>query len=45
MEGIGALAGGIAHDLNNLLAPIPLSAEILLRNCLDEKKQGIAFPD
>ncbi|NBV25403.1 MAG: PAS domain S-box protein [Proteobacteria bacterium] len=29
MEGIGALAGGIAHDLNNALAPILMSAEFL----------------
>jgi PAS domain S-box-containing protein len=29
MEGIGMLAGGIAHDLNNVLAPILLSVELL----------------
>ncbi len=29
MEGIGTLAGGIAHDLNNILAPILLSVELL----------------
>ncbi|MBI5423074.1 MAG: PAS domain S-box protein [Opitutae bacterium] len=29
MEGIGLLAGGIAHDLNNVLAPILLSTELL----------------
>jgi two-component system, cell cycle sensor histidine kinase and response regulator CckA len=29
MENIGALAGGIAHDLNNVLAPILMSGEIL----------------
>jgi two-component system, cell cycle sensor histidine kinase and response regulator CckA len=29
MEGIGALAGGIAHDLNNVLAPILMAAELL----------------
>jgi PAS domain S-box-containing protein len=29
MESIGTLAGGIAHDLNNILAPIMLSIEIL----------------
>jgi PAS domain S-box-containing protein len=29
MEAIGALAGGIAHDLNNVLAPILLSLEML----------------
>ncbi len=29
MESIGALAGGIAHDLNNALTPILMSVEIL----------------
>jgi PAS domain S-box-containing protein len=29
MESIGTLAGGIAHDLNNLLAPITLGVELL----------------
>ena len=29
LEGIGTLAGGIAHDLNNILAPIVLTADLL----------------
>jgi PAS domain S-box-containing protein len=29
MESIGTLAGGVAHDLNNILAPIMLSIDIL----------------
>jgi PAS domain S-box-containing protein len=29
MESIGTLAGGIAHDLNNMLAPILMSAHLL----------------
>jgi PAS domain S-box-containing protein len=29
MESIGTLAGGIAHDLNNILAPIVMSVEML----------------
>jgi PAS domain S-box-containing protein len=29
MESIGTLAGGIAHDLNNILAPILMSIQIL----------------
>ncbi len=29
MEGVGLLAGGIAHDLNNVLAPIMMSVELL----------------
>ncbi|MGD9629589.1 MAG: PAS domain S-box protein [Pyrinomonadaceae bacterium] len=29
MESIGTLAGGIAHDLNNILAPIMMAADML----------------
>jgi signal transduction histidine kinase len=29
MESIGTLAGGIAHDLNNLLAPVVMGVELL----------------
>lgn len=29
MEGIGLLAGGIAHDLNNVLAPVLMSIQLL----------------
>ena len=36
VEGIGSLATGIAHDLNNLLAPILISTHLLKMNCADE---------
>jgi two-component system, cell cycle sensor histidine kinase and response regulator CckA len=35
MESIGALAGGIAHDLNNVLAPILIAAELLRESVTD----------
>jgi PAS domain S-box-containing protein len=36
MESIGTLAGGIAHDLNNILAPILMSVEMLQINEFDD---------
>ncbi len=39
MEGIGALAGGIAHDLNNALAPVLMSAEMLRDNISHDDRQ------
>ncbi len=33
METVGTLAGGIAHDLNNILTPIFGSLEFALRKC------------
>ena len=35
MESIGTLAGGIAHDLNNILAPILMSVEMLQMKTAD----------
>lgn len=35
MESIGTLAGGIAHDLNNVLAPILLSVDVLKATASD----------
>ncbi len=35
MEGIGTLAGGIAHDLNNVLAPILMAIDVLGRKVTD----------
>jgi PAS domain S-box-containing protein len=39
MESIGTLAGGIAHDLNNALAPIMMSVEILKQKLPDEQSR------
>jgi PAS domain S-box-containing protein len=41
MESIGMLAGGIAHDLNNILAPIMLSIEMLKGTAVDPKAKNI----
>jgi len=41
MESIGILAGGIAHDLNNILAPIVLSLDILKTSVADPESQTI----
>lgn len=39
LESIGMLASGIAHDLNNVLTPILLSAEFLKEDIPDPKAQ------
>ena len=36
MEGIGALASGIAHDLNNVLTPLLVSVQVLKEKVTDE---------
>jgi two-component system cell cycle sensor histidine kinase/response regulator CckA len=36
MESIGTLAGGIAHDLNNVLSPIVMAIDMLRLNTTDE---------
>jgi two-component system cell cycle sensor histidine kinase/response regulator CckA len=41
MESIGTLAGGIAHDLNNVLAPIMMSIELLRLTSRDERAQSM----
>jgi two-component system, cell cycle sensor histidine kinase and response regulator CckA len=35
IESIGTLAGGISHDLNNVLAPIMMSIELLKKHIVD----------
>ncbi|HEX2852428.1 MAG TPA: PAS domain S-box protein [Opitutaceae bacterium] len=39
MESIGTLAGGIAHDLNNVLAPIMMSIDLLKMSAANDPKQ------
>lgn len=41
MESIGTLAGGIAHDLNNVLAPILMSVQVLLLKYPNDQNQRI----
>lgn len=41
LESIGTLAGGIAHDLNNMMTPIMLSLEILKEKFTDEQSQRL----
>ena len=40
MESIGTLAGGIAHDINNVLTPIMLSQELLREKFTDKESQN-----
>ncbi|MFB2976758.1 PAS domain S-box protein [Microseira sp. BLCC-F43] len=39
LESIGTLAGGMAHDLNNILTPILMSAQLLAMQFSDQKTQ------
>lgn len=41
MESIGALASGIAHDLNNVLSPIMMGVELLRWKLSDEQGQWV----
>ncbi len=41
MESIGTLAGGIAHDLNNVLAPILMAVEILKEHVTHSDAQSM----
>ncbi len=41
MESIGTLAGGIAHDLNNVLAPILMSIDLLRMTSRDERARSV----
>lgn len=37
MESLGTMAGGIAHDLNNILTPISMAVELLRMRFTDER--------
>ncbi|MEH2176603.1 PAS domain S-box protein [Nostoc sp.] len=41
LESIGTLAGGIAHDLNNILSPILMSVQVLQKKLPDSQSQQI----
>lgn len=41
LESIGTLAGGIAHDLNNVLAPILMAVNLLQRKVPDAESQRL----
>jgi len=41
MESIGTLAGGVAHDLNNMLTPMMLSLRMLKEKFKDEQSQKL----
>jgi two-component system, cell cycle sensor histidine kinase and response regulator CckA len=41
LESIGSLAGGIAHDLNNILSPILMSVQLLQKKLPDSQSQQI----
>jgi PAS domain S-box-containing protein len=41
LESIGVLAGGIAHDLNNILSPIMMSLALLQAKHTDEETQNL----
>lgn len=41
MESIGTLAGGIAHDLNNVLTPVLMSVELLQMKLHDQQSQRV----
>ncbi len=41
MESIGTLAGGIAHDLNNIMTPMMLSLQMLKQKFTDEQSQRL----
>ena len=43
LESLGTLAGGIAHDLNNVLSPILLAVEVLRSKLQDERSKKLIY--
>ncbi|MBD2775651.1 ATP-binding protein [Iningainema tapete] len=41
LESLGTLAGGIAHDLNNILAPMLMSAQLLQMRITEKQNQQL----
>jgi PAS domain S-box-containing protein len=41
IDSIGTLAGGIAHDLNNILAPVSISLQMFRRYVTDPRDQNL----
>jgi two-component system, cell cycle sensor histidine kinase and response regulator CckA len=41
LESVGMLAGGIAHDLNNVLAPILMAVGLMQQKCTDPDQQHL----
>ncbi|MDG3005437.1 PAS domain-containing sensor histidine kinase [Paludisphaera mucosa] len=41
MESIGTLAGGIAHDLNNLLTPLLIAVDLLRLPLADDRRDAV----
>ena len=41
LESVGTLASGVAHDLNNILAPLLMGVEMLSADCQDEETRTI----
>ncbi len=39
MEALGTLAGGVAHDINNMLYPVLVNAQLLLDNVEGDRKE------
>ncbi|MEZ6124767.1 MAG: PAS domain S-box protein [Planctomycetaceae bacterium] len=42
LESIGTLASGIAHDLNNVLTPVTMGAQLLQRAATDDRTRSLA---